>query len=106
VYFRTTDGGNWFAATREAGVETATDSGIAVALNDWRTFRIEVEADRSAARFYIGGTLVATHTTNIPTATRGLSHLISVNRTSATGTSVGLDVDWFYSRRLLSSSRW
>jgi hypothetical protein len=106
AYFRSTDGGNWFAVTRENGNETFTDTGVAPTLGTFRNFRIQVEADRSAVRFYIDGTLVATHTTNIPIATRGLSHVFTVNRVAAVATAVGMDLDFLWTRRVLSADRW
>jgi hypothetical protein len=105
-HFRSDNGGNWVAVTREGGVETATDTTIPVALNTYRNFRIQIEADRSAVRFYIDGVLRATHTTNIPSTTRGISHVVSCNRVSSTGTACALDVDWAWTRRVLAADRW
>jgi len=68
-YFRYTHGtnsGKWEAVTRAAGVETATDTGIAASTN-WVCFEIEVNAAGTSVVFYINGSVVATNTTNIPT---------------------------------------
>lgn len=69
IYFRRQDGagvGNWFAVTRAGGVETATDTTIA-GISGYAHFEIEVTST-TQVKFYINGTLRATHTTNIPSA--------------------------------------
>lgn len=47
---------------------TATTTTVAVASNTAYTFRVDV-VSTTEIRFYVNGTLVATHTTNLPTAT-------------------------------------
>jgi hypothetical protein len=67
IYFKRTDTatvGNWRCVTRAAGVETNTDSGRAGDANN-HFFEIIIEST-SSVKFYIDGTLEATHTTNIP----------------------------------------
>lgn len=78
--------GNWFAATRgSAGTPTTTDTGVAPSTTETR-FRIEFHgatvADNTtrAVRFYINGTLVATHTTNLPVSTAlAAAHFSCIN---------------------------
>lgn len=65
---------NWFCCTRTGGVQTTTDSGVAASTATATKDRLRVEwhgatvADNAtrAVRFYVNGTLVATHTTNLP----------------------------------------
>lgn len=45
---------------------------ITLAANTWYRLRIVVNADGTSVAFYINGTLVATHTANIPTGTARL----------------------------------
>jgi hypothetical protein len=91
ILFRSTDGGNWFAVTGN-GTETATDTGVAAAANTYHNLKFVVSSDGTEVNFYIDGVLVATHTTNIPTT--AMTHIISVNRSSATGTDVAIRVDY------------
>lgn len=59
---------NWKCVTHKATgpAETVTDSGIAVGTSTWRRFRIDFDGTGTpTVRFYINGTLVATHTTNL-----------------------------------------
>jgi hypothetical protein len=71
AFFRYTHGtnsGRFQAVTRSNGVETATDTGITVAANTWYDFEITVNAAGTSVEFKINGSVVATNTTNIPTA--------------------------------------
>lgn len=71
VYRRATDGDFWVCVTRSGGVETKTVTAKVPA--DYSTlhlFRIEINAAASSVAFYYDGTLLATHTTNIPTTNR------------------------------------
>lgn len=77
IYFKRADsasGGNWFAKTRSGGVETSTDTTVAAGTTHKR-FDIIIETTTSV-KFYIDGTLRATHTTNIPTAVLNLTGFI------------------------------
>jgi hypothetical protein len=62
---------NWFAVCRSGAVQTRTDTGVAwvnqsyLGVN-WDTFRI-IWTPGTNVKFYIGGVLKATITTNIPT---------------------------------------
>lgn len=66
VFFRADGVANWFAVTRAAGVETATDTGQALD-DSWRTFEI-IQLGSVLVVFLIDGAVVATHQTNIPAA--------------------------------------
>lgn len=56
---------NWFCVTRAAGVQTRTDSGIAVSTN---FIKLNYRRNSSGVEFRLNDALVCTHTTNIPTA--------------------------------------
>ena len=58
---------NWQCVTSVSDVRTLTTTTTAVSGNTWTKLRIEVNAAGTSATFYINSTLVATHTTNIPT---------------------------------------
>jgi hypothetical protein len=59
---------NWKCYTRGAGVTTRTNTSIAVVAGTWYKLRIDINAAANSVTFYINNTLVATHTTNIPTS--------------------------------------
>jgi hypothetical protein len=61
---------NWQCVTVNNLVRTLTTTSIPVTTN-WVKLRIIVNADATEVKFYIDGTLVATHTTNIPTFALG-----------------------------------
>ena len=91
-YFRYTDtvfGGNWQCITRNGGVETSSDSGVAVAATTFRELRIEINNDPALTtmnvRFYVSESLVATHTTNIPAAGSALGPFVDVEKSNGAG---------------------
>jgi len=88
---------NWQCQTYNFSSATTTNSGVAVVANTW--YRFEVTYDGTTVRFYINGTLVASHTTNIPTAAmRWYSQLVS---TTAADRSLWHD----YTRLVLTMAR-
>lgn len=75
VYFHYThsaNSGNITCVSRSNGTDTGTrtDSGVALAADTWYKLRVVVGdvGGTLTARFYINGSLVATHTTNIPSS--------------------------------------
>lgn len=68
VYFEYDDSAsaNWRCKTASASTRTTTTTAVAVAVATWYRLEIEVNADGTEVKFYIDGTLVATHTANIP----------------------------------------
>jgi hypothetical protein len=69
AYFRYSDnvnGGDWECVTVSGSTETLTDSNVAVTVSTFNKLRIEVNGAGTEAKFYIDGSLVATHTTNMP----------------------------------------
>lgn len=59
---------NWQVITSSSSVGTWTTTSTAVSAGTWVRLGVEVNASGTSATFYINGTLVATHSTNIPTA--------------------------------------
>lgn len=57
---------NWQCVTSDNSTRTLTTTAVAVTTT-WTKLRIEINAAATSVAFYINGTLVATHTTNIPT---------------------------------------
>jgi hypothetical protein len=57
---------NWQCVTSNSSVRTVTTTAIPVTITSWIKLRIEINAAATSAAFFINGTLVATHTTNIP----------------------------------------
>ncbi len=93
VFFRADGVGNWFAVTRAAGVETATDTGQA--LDDvWRKFEIRQTED-DVVVFLIDDVVVATHTTDIPAADLMLREAIFDDGSAgAAGATDYMEVDY------------
>ena len=99
VFFRydrlATGDDNWRAVTRSGGVETVTDTGVAVTAGFTQTgvkLKIVIDLDGGEARFYIAETLVATHTANINTSGRQGYGMRIIK--SAGTTEVGAGFDW------------
>lgn len=70
AYFKYNDSNsaNWQCITVSASGSTTTTTSSVAATTANQDLMIDVAADGSSAKFYIAGTLVATHTTNIPVA--------------------------------------
>lgn len=83
AYFRLTTTGNLFAVTRQAGVETTTDLG---AYSRTTIIGLEVESVDAGVTWVFrnqAGTVLATHTTNVPTAATALVYGCSGNTSAA-----------------------
>ena len=76
--------------TREAGVNTDIDTGIAMVLNTWYRLRI-LQDTLGTIEFYINDVLAATHSTNVPD-TEGLNIGLAIQSTG--GANRSLDVDY------------
>ena len=98
AYFRYSDdvnGGDWECVTVSASTETLTDSNVAVTAGTFNKLRIEVNGAGTEAKFYIDGTLVATHTTNMPGSTDRLGVGVNMRKTVGT-TARTLRNDYIY----------
>jgi len=104
-YTHSINGGRWECVTRSNGVETAADSGQAVASTTWYRLRIEVNAAASSVAFYINGSLVATNTTNIPSGVgRQTTPHVGIVKSAGTNNR-RLNVDYVYFKATLASAR-
>lgn len=65
VFDRTISTTDWQARTKAAGVATTTGTGVAVSTS-YAYFEVIVNSGATSVEFKIGGSTVATHTTNIP----------------------------------------
>jgi hypothetical protein len=99
-YFRYADNvlaGNWQCVTRNGGVETVTDSGVAAAAG-WTELRVEVNNDPAITtlnvRFFVRESLVATHTTNLPASGTALGPSFTAIKSVGT-TNRDFLVDYF-----------
>jgi hypothetical protein len=89
AYFRYSDdvnGGDWECVTVSGSTETLTDSNVAPSAGTFDKLRIEVNAAGSEAKFYIDGSLVATHTTNMPGSGDRFGVGFNVRKTVGTST--------------------
>jgi hypothetical protein len=59
---------NWLAISESGNTETATDTLIPVAEDVAIDLQVVSNVDATSIKYYINDALVATHTTNIPTA--------------------------------------
>lgn len=75
---------NWQCVTDNgSGSPTVTNSGVAYTVDALYTLRIDV-SDPASIKFYINGSLVATHTTTLPTTTQDISWFARVRNTGST----------------------
>jgi nitrogen fixation protein len=73
---------NWKCITRNSTI-TATITSTVVTASQWYVLKIVVNANASSVQFFIDNTLVATHTTNIPTLiTPRIAHVKTVGTTN------------------------
>lgn len=94
-YDRATDGANWQAITRSGGVETKTDTGVAVVAGTACTPQVlEIVPLTTKVTFYINGSLVATHTTNIPSTTERMGYGYEMEATAYTSVEPVMILDW------------
>lgn len=77
AYLRIVTTGNVFFVTRQGGTETTTDLGVLARTSTALGFEIEtVDAGVTWVCRNQAGTVLATHTTNVPTAATGLSVMV------------------------------
>lgn len=71
--------------TRASSTDTDTSSGVNLS-STWLELRIEINTDNTEVNFNINDTLVATHTTNIPSATAGFDQQLLGYNNGSTAT--------------------
>jgi hypothetical protein len=79
------NGGRWQAITDD-GVQTSTDTGVAVVAGDWYKLELEINADGTEVNFSINDEPVARNTTNIPSGP-GISHFANMHIMKLIGVS-------------------
>lgn len=89
IVFRADASANWDCVTRKAGAETVTDSGVAVTASsnvDTSGLKLEIviNAAGTSVDFKINGSTVATHTTNIPLTSTGLTWFVNILKSAGT----------------------
>lgn len=95
-YDRLVDGVNWQCVTRVSGTETVTDSGVAATASATGAAMQELEIrwaeGITSVTFYIGGALVATHTTNLYSGRFGFG--AELEATAYTSVEPEIGIDW------------
>ena len=106
VYFEYSENNdNWQCKTTSNSTRTTEDSGEEVLENTWTRVRIEVNAAGSEAKFYVGGSLKSTISTNIPTgAGRELGCVASIVKTKGK-TERTAQVDYKYVKIEFTTAR-
>lgn len=88
IYFQALDGDtNWFCVTRAAGVQTRTDSGVAVSTTAFQALR-HVRSGSASVSFYINGIPVCTHTTNIHAV--NTNSVVAIKNSAAANKSIDI----------------
>ena len=94
--------GRWQVMTAAASSRTFTTTSIQVTANQWYKLTGIVNAAGTSVQFYIDDVLVATHTTNIPTAAIGfVSNLQKTVGTTARTTNL----DYLYFKQKYTTAR-
>ncbi len=92
----TTASANWQCVTTAGSVRTLTTSTVAINNTAWCKLSIEINAAGTSVAFYIDNTLVATHTTNIPSgAVQLITPRVNISKTIGV-TSRFFHMDYIY----------
>jgi hypothetical protein len=95
---------NFKCYTKLANVTTLTTTSIPVVASQWYKLRIEINNAGNSVGFYIDGVLVATHTTNIPATTTGMSVVNIINKTVGI-TARTMQTDYFMYEEIFTTAR-
>ena len=90
VVTNTASAGEWFGITRAAATEVVNQTTAETADLNWHEFRIKCDGAGNVT-WYIDGALIATDTSNVPTA--GMR--ICIQQVNTDGVSSDVYVDWF-----------
>lgn len=85
-YSHSLSGGNWRCYTSRSSTDTVTDSGVAASATSFQRLGFVINAALSSVTFYINGTLVATHATNIPLSTTAMRRWAIIAKSAGTTT--------------------
>ncbi len=80
----------WRCATKDSSGPTVTVTSVAVAANTIYEFLIDASPANGSIKFYLDGTLVATHTTDIISTTIGLNMFSGLATTAAAAKNIRL----------------
>jgi hypothetical protein len=97
---------NWQCVTVANSVRTLTTSTTAVTASAWNKLRIEINAAGTSVTFYVNGTAIATHTTNIPLASNSRYVLMKTGLAKTIGiTTRGFYCDYIGYENILTTAR-
>lgn len=109
AYFRFNGNGsntNYECVTSSNATRTATTTSVAVVVDQIQTFDIRINNDGTSVAFYINASLVATHTTNIPTGSgRYFTMGSRMVKTLGTTTNPAAFFDWMDLRAVWATAR-
>ena len=95
---------NWIARNFKGGVTTSTTTSTAVATS-WQKLKIVVNANATQIDFYVNGSIVATHTTNIPSGiTEGGNINLTIIKTTGI-TNRFVDSDYIAYKQTFTTQR-
>jgi len=96
---------NWKCYTRvTGGTVTLTTTSVPVVAAQWYKLRIDINSAGNSVTFYIDNTLVATHTTNIPSVTTAIAPISIMNKTIGTSARTML-TDYFMYEEIFTNAR-
>ncbi|MBL7487086.1 ubiquitin-activating E1 FCCH domain-containing protein [Frankia sp. AgW1.1] len=78
----------WRTVTGDGANATVNTASVAVAADTAYTIAIEFNSANTAVRFWINGTLVATHTTNIPSGSTALGYIARLRTLSSSARAI------------------
>ena len=97
---------NWQCVTVDNSVRTLTTSTTAVTASAWNKLRIEINAAGTSVTFYVNGTAIATHTTNIPLASNSRYVIMKTGLAKTIGTTTrGFYCDYIGYENILTTAR-
>lgn len=106
VYFKydSTVSANWIIyAVKTSGSASSTTTSTAVSAASWITLRIDINAS-SSATFYVNGSSVGTHSSNVPSATNEQTGIVARLAKTAGTNSRSCYID-YWSKYITSTSR-
>lgn len=80
----------WRTVTSDATTATVTTTSVAIAANTSYELTIEINSAGTSIRYWINGTLAATHTTNLPGASTALGYTARLRTLAASARSLRL----------------
>lgn len=81
-----TNSNRWQCITRASSVSTTTNTSVTTTKGTWFRVNIVINPAGDEAKFYINGTLVATHTTNMPAVGTALTGIMNMELTVVSST--------------------